>query len=203
MVTAAVDVRSMTVSDGDRRFHFTADCAAGTATLECDGRSIRVRLLRWGEKCALARFASAGPEFLSGQMLRACVGDGTENELEHGAALALTLWLHAPDEPPLPMDVQLLARVTLDVCRALGAPVEALAQHNAPEIEALWRALDRVVLPAQTAADDDVTQIIVVPDGAAAAASLAAPLLQAGVEMAAAALVPSPAHKFPVVAAAL
>lgn len=172
-MTATVDTRSGTVRDGERQFRFTADCLAGTATLDCDGRRIGVRVLRWAEKSALARFASAGAAFLSAQLLQVCAG-AAESDPECAAALALLLWLDAPDEPPLPMDARLLAQVTLDLCAALGTSVDDLARRPAAEVETLWRAMDRAATaPADDAADDGVTRIIVLPDeiGDAAAAT--------------------------------
>ena len=162
-MAATVDVQSLTVRDGDRRYGFTADCAAGTAMLHAD-KAVRIRLLRWGEKCALARYASAGPDFLAEQVLKLCAD--APGALMRDPALALVLWLHAPEEPPLPMDARLLARVTLYLCRALGSQPPEIAALPAPEVEQLWRALDGARPAAEAALPDDVTQIIVLPDEA-------------------------------------
>jgi hypothetical protein len=183
----------MTVADGDKRYRFAADCGAGTASLDAGGRAISLRLLRWGEKCALARFASAGADFLAGQMLKLCADQPAEGTRE--AALALLLWLHAPDEPPLPMEARLLARVTLDLCQALTMPLPELAQRSAPEVELLWQALGRTQA-AETLPDDAVTRILVLPDEAAeamgpAAASPTAPIAVSGQPD------PAPAERIP------
>ena len=163
-MAATVDPQSLTVGEGAQRWQFVLDAAGGSASLQGEDGPIRLRLLRWGEKCALARFAAVGGEFLAAQMLRTCA-DPPPTGRTDGAARALLLWLHAPDVPPLPMDTGVLARVTLDVRVALGCGLDDLARRPAPEIEALWHALDRPQTgSAQTAADDDVTRIMVLPD---------------------------------------
>jgi hypothetical protein len=203
-VTATVDARTLSVADGDKRYRFTADCGAGTASVDADGGAISLRLLRWGEKCALARFASAGADFLAGQMLRLCADQSAEGARE--AALALVLWLHAPGEPPLPMDARLLARVTLDLCQALTMPLAELALRPAPEVELLWQALGRTQA-AETLPDDALTRILVLPDEAAeaidpATPSSAAPIAASGQpEPAPAERVSNPAIPSPLAAA--
>lgn len=170
-MAATVDVRSLTVCDGDRRYRFTADCAGGTATLEAE-TGIHIRLLRWGEKCALARYAAAGPDFLAAQMLRLCADEPGAHMRD--PALALVLWLHAPDEPPLPMDAPLLARVTLDLTRRLSSQLSEIAALPAPAVEQLWRVLEGAQPPADAALPDEVTQIIVLPDEMKAASGVVA-----------------------------
>jgi hypothetical protein len=164
-VTATVDATTLTVRGGEQRYRFVVDCASGNASLEADGVTIGIRLLRWGEKCALARFAAAGVDFLARQLLHICSDPAPPDAATRDAALALVQWVHAPDEPPLPMDARLLARVTLDLCDVLGCGIEDLALRPAPEVEALWHARDqRQPVPAEMAPANDVTRIVVLPD---------------------------------------
>jgi hypothetical protein len=164
-VTATVDATTLTVRGGEQRYRFVVDCASGNASLEADGVTVGIRLLRWGEKCALARFAAAGVDFLARQLLHICSDPAPPDAATRDAALALVQWVHAPDEPPLPMDARLLARVTLDLCDVLGCGIEDLALRPAPEVEALWHARDqRQPVPAEMAPANDVTRIVVLPD---------------------------------------
>jgi hypothetical protein len=136
-----VDARASVVRVGGGAIPFEVDCGRGTAVLDPAGRPRRLRLLRWREKCALARFANADPEFLERQFLVACAGAAAESDEERTDALAaLAVWLHAPDGDALPLDPDLLAEATLGLCSDLALSPAALGAMAATEVEALWRA---------------------------------------------------------------
>jgi hypothetical protein len=166
-MTATVEIRTMRVGSETAGFPFTLDAAGGTATMMAAGHAVTVRLMLWAEKRALARFAGLGGAFLAEQIATTCAGF-VDDPVEREAAIALALWLQAPAQPPLPLDESLLARVTLDICRAFGLSLADAGARPAPEIEALWRALQQPSQP-RLDADDGVTRIVVVPDEPSAA----------------------------------
>ena len=161
---AEVDPARMVVRSPTAVFAFEADCGRGTAIFDATGAPVPLQLMRWGEKCGLARFAELGPAFVEDQILRLCAAPAADAERRE-ALLSLILWLHAPLEPPLPFDERLLARVTLELCHALDGPPAVIAEMSAPTVEALWRALPAAADQAR-ATDPDVTRIVVVPDRA-------------------------------------
>ena len=173
-MTTVVNTEGMLVHVGARSFPFEADCAGGAAVFDPDGSKIRLRLITWGEKCCIARFARFGPDFVERQFLGACAGSVPDPDC-HEAVAALALWLHTSGTIPLAFDPTLLARASLDLCRALATHPAAIAKRSAPEIEALWHALGQTGPTRQTISDDDdVTRIIVLPDEERADAQAAA-----------------------------
>ena len=163
-MNTVVDTQGMLVHVGAISFRFEADCAGGVAVFDPGGSRIRLRLITWGEKCGIARFARFGPDFVERQFLGACAGSVPDPGC-HEAVAALALWLHASGTIPLAFDPVLLAHASLDLCRALATEPAAIAERPAPEIEALWHALGQAGPTRQTRPDDDdVTRIIVLPD---------------------------------------
>lgn len=168
-MTARVDARALVVRDGATAIPFAVDCGIGAATLDPAGDAHRLRVLRWNEKCSLARFADAGPAFIERQFMAIC-SDGTipDDPSRRAAAAALALWLHR--SPALPLDPALLAGVTLRLSAALGVGPADLAALPAPEVEALWQAIEAQdtssdsVDPKARIVPDDVTRIVIEPD---------------------------------------
>jgi hypothetical protein len=169
---ARVDARALVVRDGATEIPFAVDCGRGVATLDPQGEALPLRVLRWGEKCSLARFADAGPAFVEWQVLAICGGAAIERDAPLRPALAaLARWLHGPDAPALPLDPFLLGEVTIGLCAALRVGPADLASLAAPEVEALWRAAG-VADPASAAVHeaaavtvpDGVTRILIEPD---------------------------------------
>lgn len=168
MTLPRIDADAMVVRDGDRALPFEAVVAQGSAVLDPGGAAVTVRLLGWSEKCALARFAGQGGAFLERQLLLACA-PGVQ-AADHDAAVALAMWLHAPEGDALPFDAALLARVTAGLCERLGQGPAELARLPAPEVEALWRAMAEqpgvTAAPAHAAAPppERTTRIVIEPD---------------------------------------
>jgi hypothetical protein len=186
---AHVDGAAGAVRLGDASWPLELDCASSTATLVVDGSRLVLRPLRWREKTVLARFAGLGEAFLRDQLVRACLAEGEppRDGPAGEAVLAVALWLNA-GEPAgaapaaLPLDGEVLALATLDVCRSLGLAPGDLDDRDAPEVEALFRAAERdagaarpgappadaPVLPGPPhdpwAASEGVRRILVVPD---------------------------------------
>jgi hypothetical protein len=169
-----VDARASVVRVGGGTIPFEVDCGRGTAVLDPAGRPRRLRLLRWREKCALARFAHADPDFLERQFLVACAGVAAESDEERtGALSALAVWLHAPDGDALPLDPDLLAEATFGLCADLALSPAALGAMAATEVEALWRAaqgarpvdaFDSVDPDSRPPLEPGVTRILIRPD---------------------------------------
>ncbi len=179
-MTARVDTRAMLVRHGAMAIAFAADCGAGTAVLDPAGAPHPIRLLRWREKCLLARFADAAPEFLEAQFVAISSGAAPDDPERREALSALVFWLHGAT--PLPLDIRLLGEVTLDLCAALGIGPAALGELAVPEVETLWHARDthgdREEIPAGADvayAPSGVTRIQIEPDPPEAAALLAVP----------------------------
>lgn len=165
-MTATVIVRMMRVEGNGSEYPFSVDCVTGVATLDA-GQAVTVRPLLWAQKRALARFASLGDLYQRDEFARICVSP-TNDDSAREAALALALWINAPEDGPLPLETALLARVTRDVCRSWGLTAVDLDARPAPEVESLWRHSGEPV-PAVSTPDDGITRIIVVPDAESAA----------------------------------
>lgn len=168
MPLPGIDTDAMVVREDARALPFAVDVAAGTAVLASAAEAVAIRLLTWGEKCALARFAGQGGAFLERQVLLACAPAADASSRD--AALALAMWLHAPDGDALPFDPRLLARVTVELCARLGSGPDAIATLPAPAAEALWRAGAAAAAPAgersrtPDGTGSGTTRIVVEPD---------------------------------------
>lgn len=136
----AIDAEHMVVRTEGGAITFTVHAADGTAILDAEGAAIAVRLLSWGEKSAIARFATAGGGFVEQQVLATCA-PAAGGDLRD-AALALARWLHAPAGDALPFDPALLAQATARLGAWWRLRPDELAALPAPSVEALWRALD-------------------------------------------------------------
>ncbi|OEO32853.1 hypothetical protein VW23_009505 [Devosia insulae DS-56] len=167
-MAARVDIRQMQVRDGDLTLPFTADAGAGTAVLDPLGQPSKLRTVRWGEKCRLARYADADPAFLEAQFLALCSDGGPADAVRRPALVALALWLQGTAAPPLPLDPTGLGEVTLGLCRTLGITPVQLGEMAVPEVEALWLALGQSDTAATTTDADPVadgmTRIVIEPD---------------------------------------
>ncbi len=178
-MAARVDIRQMQVRDGDLTLPFTADAGAGTAVLDPLGQPSKLRTVRWGEKCRLARYADADPAFLEAQFLAICSDGGPADVARRPALVALALWLQGTAAPPLPLDPTRLGEVTLGLCRTLAIGPVQLGEMPVPEVEALWLALGQSDLAATTSdADplaDGMTRIVIEPDPGPATDDVAEP----------------------------
>jgi len=159
---AVIHTEEMCVRDGTREIPFTLDIASSTARLDPFGASCDVRLLTWGEKGALSRYAGEGAKFIEQQLLATCVSGDVEAERK--ALIALVLWLHAPQGNSLALDSVLLARVTKALCPVLGIGPAELAALPTPDVEAIWLADDPSAQRTQSAPRADDTRIVVEPD---------------------------------------
>jgi hypothetical protein len=140
MMAARVDPRAMVVHLDDGCIPFGLNCAEGTAALDPSGDARSLRLLSWSEKCALARFAGAGAEFIEQQFLAVCTEGKADGDPPRREALAaLAHWLNAPSGHALPLDADLLAEVTVRVCEALALSPSELGMMSAADVEALSR----------------------------------------------------------------
>lgn len=140
MALPHVDAEHMVVHAGRQAIAFSVRVTDGTAMLDPDGAAIDVRLLTWGEKSAIARFAAAGDGFVQRQQLIACAPLADDDLSD--ATLALVRWLHAPAGDALPFDPALLAQATARLGAWWRLRPDELAALPAPSVEALWRALD-------------------------------------------------------------
>ncbi len=182
-MAAYVDISGCVVRNGERTWPFAVDCRDGAARIALDAGEFTLRPLGWREKRNLARFSHLGETFLQQQLLRLSLADAAVDlptAAEEVAALStLARWLNAPDgRAGLPLDVQLLARVTLEVSRMLHLTPDAFDELPATEVEILWQAgragtaqeeaaVSRPTTRSAEAAD--TTRIIVVPDADGAA----------------------------------
>ncbi|MES2443083.1 MAG: hypothetical protein V4574_09655 [Pseudomonadota bacterium] len=154
-MAARVDTRAMLVRDGAFAIAFAVDCGAGTAVLDPSGAPHALRLLRWHEKCGLARFVDAGPEFLEAQFVAISGGALPGDAARRDALGALAFWLHGT--APLPLDTALLGEVTLALCAALAIGPAELGALPAPEVETLWHACGAAGAGAGTHAPDSTS----------------------------------------------
>ncbi|MDB6062022.1 MAG: hypothetical protein JWM78_2125 [Verrucomicrobiaceae bacterium] len=186
-MTAYVDANNCSVRDGDNAWPFAIDCHDGSVRIVLDNSSYQLHPLAWREKRNLARFAHLGEQFLQTQFLRTSLGASLEKSVdtrastnkaaelpasaEHRAALSvLARWLNAPDGNfGLPLDQQLLASVTLDICRNMQLAPTAFDTLAASDVEILWQAT-RANAPAPTQNAQPIapvsgkTRIVVLPD---------------------------------------
>jgi hypothetical protein len=177
-VAAKVDATALVVRAGNSAWPFSIDRGGASVTINFDGVAYCVRPQSWREKVRLARFARLGEAFLQASFLECCVADGVPARVEpehKEALLALVLWINLPDDESagLPLDTDQLARVTIAVCRAMNVGPLAIAELSAPEVESLWRNLDREAGPDEInqrriAEETFDTRIVVLPDAAAA-----------------------------------
>lgn len=166
---------------GDCEWPFQVDCRDDSVSLDLNGTRYRVRPLLWREKLALARFAGLGDTFLKDEFVRLSLADPDtipRNGEEADVLFELARWFNAPNEnASLPFDPTTLARVTVDLCRALGLAPRDFDGRDANEVELMWAALrsessagDDASPPAlgrQFAAgleSKETTKIMVVPD---------------------------------------
>lgn len=171
-----VDGKNCTVRDGEMAWPFDIDCHDGVAHITLDNRRYALRPLGWREKRNLARFAHLGEQFLQTQFIRVSLKDSDAEvpatDDQRIVLSALARWLNAPDGNfGLPLDAQLLATVTLDICRSMHLAPTVFDPLDAMEVEMLWRAAQRKqVMPtqadAQAPATPGMTRIVVVPDRA-------------------------------------
>ena len=176
-MTARINERDAQVSVDARTWRFVLDVGRGTACVELDGARFTLRAQSWQQKRMLARFAHLGERFLEDQFLRSCLvddepppADGVARE----ALVALARWINAPEGKfGLPLDQQLLACVTLQVCRALGSTPQAFAGVDATDVEMLWQAA-RMDAPGTEEAGTQ-NRIVVIPDGGAPSETRAGP----------------------------
>lgn len=170
-----IDANSCAVRDGDAVWPFDIDCRDGVAHIALDTCRYVLRPLSWREKRNLARFTHLGEQFLQTQFLRLSLKE-TDAEFpmageERAVLSALARWLNAPDGNfGLPLDRQLLASVTLDICRAMNLVPTAFDALDAMEVEMLWQAAcAKQPTTTQTEASASIapgmTRIVVVPDG--------------------------------------
>ena len=173
----SVDPDTMQVAGRHRAVPFVMDWPGGGAVLSPDDDPCTVRRLGWGEKRALARFATAGAGFLERELVAICGSSGGPVSPDrHGAMLALTMWLDSPGGDALPFDATLLASASLKVAAATGLTLDALDARPACDVELLWRALETVPRGAAQSdlqpsaidrpahAADAFTHIVVLPD---------------------------------------
>jgi hypothetical protein len=168
---------ALVVRSGNSAWTFSVDRGGFSATISLGGVAYRVRPQSWREKVRLARFARLGEAFLRASFLECCVAGGVPAavEPEHKEALlALALWINLPDDDAagLPLDTDQLARVTIAVCRAMNIGPLAIAELSAPEVESLWRNLNREAGPdeinhGRIAQETFDTKIVVLPDSPA------------------------------------
>jgi hypothetical protein len=177
-VRASVDAQALVVRSGKTAWPFTIDHGGDSATITLDGVAYRVRPQSWREKVRLARFARLGEAFVEASFLECCVAGGVPARLaaDHKEALlALALWINLPDDDTagLPLDADQLARATIAVCRAMSIGPLAIADLSAPEVESLWRNLDRgspdEIDHGQPAWETFDNKIVVLPDAASPA----------------------------------
>ena len=170
-MAAFVDAKNAVVRDGDAAWPFDIDCRDGVARIALDDNLYVVRPLAWREKRNLARFAHLGEHFLQTQFLRVSLNDGGKNlsttEESRSVLSALARWINAPDgDFGLPLDQQLLASVTLDICRSLQLGPDMFNTLDASEVELLWQAT-RATQPlppdATPTAEPGMTRIVVIP----------------------------------------
>lgn len=171
-----VDANNTVVRDGEQQWAFDIDCRDGSARIALEGDHYVVRPLAWREKCNLARFSHLGESFLQTQFLRASLdhGDLPPAENSRAALSALARWINAPDGNfGLPLDQQVLAEVTLDICNSLQLAPAAFHALAANEIEMLWQTsrTRQALTPKATAINTShadmpmgTTRIVVVPD---------------------------------------
>jgi hypothetical protein len=198
---AQVDGNQCVVRVGDDVWPFDIDCRSDVARIVIDSQCYTLRPLGWREKRNLARYSHLSEAFLQHQFLRVSVADDTQGlptAHEHREALsALARWLNAPDGKfGLPLDRQILAAVTLDVCRTMQLTPATFDALDAAEVEMLWHAgraqrptstEDRVdSTPDATAADATtadgaaMTRIVVVNDRQKPEEAIAGNALEAG-----------------------
>jgi hypothetical protein len=140
-----VDSDGCSVRDGDSEWPFVIDCANGDAHIRVADCDYVLRPLGWRQKRNLARYAHLGEQFLQTQFLRISLDDPQrdlpESTNERDVLSALARWLNAPDGNfGLPLDKQLLASVTLDICRDMQLPPSTFDALDASEVEMLWQA---------------------------------------------------------------
>lgn len=173
---ASVDAEALVVRSGDSAWPFSVDRGGVSATITLDGVAYRVRPQSWREKVRLSRFARLGESFVESSFLECCVAEGgpaCAATAHKEALLALALWINLPgdDTAGLPLDADQLARVTIEVCRSMNIGPLAIADLSAPEVESLWRNLDRATIPNDEnhwprAEETFDTKIVVLADAA-------------------------------------
>jgi hypothetical protein len=168
-VAALINEAAAEVSVDAQTWKFALDVGRGTACIEIEGARFTLHAQSWQQKRMLARFAHLGETFLEDQLLRsslvgvASLPEGSARE----ALVALARWINGPcGNAGLPLDQQLLARVTLQVCRAMQAAPQALDSLDAAEVEMLWQAA-RLDAPETEQADAHANRILIVPDAGA------------------------------------
>lgn len=174
-----VDAKDCVVRDGVRAWPFDIDCHDGAAHVTLNKRRYTLYPLGWREKCSLARFTHLGESFLQNQFLRAALKEGDAElpvaEEARAVLSALARWINAPDGNfGLPLDRQLLASVTLDICRSMHLAPTAFDALNASDVEMLWQAARSAhATPdeASTASASGMTRIVVLPEGGDSALS--------------------------------
>jgi hypothetical protein len=184
-----VDALAQRIVSGDREWRFQVDCREDSVSLELNGTVYRVRPLRWREKRALARFVSLGEEFLKREFVRVSLADPDREPAkaeETDVLFELARWFNTPESGDLlPFDAPVLAKVTFDLCRAMGLAPKDFDQRDASEVELLWtaaqgaggeeqqeesreavsfRGLTRGSSTAERLVPSESTRILIVPD---------------------------------------
>ena len=161
-----MDERQGVVRVAEQIWPFELDLRSGTVSLRLTGKPLRLRRPSWREKRNLARFTHLGEGFLREQFLRLSLADGgalPESPAAREALWALSRWLSGPrGHGNLPLDPELLARVTLELCRSMGWSPAVLEDLEADEVESLWRTAGGDWEAEREGAN--ATRIVVVPD---------------------------------------
>jgi len=136
-MTVRVDAAAGVVAEDDRHWPLRLDCRTGTAVLRVGDREITVAPVRWRDKQRLARWAHLGPAFVTEHSVDLAVAPGTELD-EHTRPLvaAVAAFLNGDG---LPLSPELLADVTVEVCRLTGLAPAAFDDRDAADVEAAWR----------------------------------------------------------------
>ena len=149
---------------------FVLDARQGAASIDFAESRFTLRSQSWQDKRKLARFAHLGERYLEEYFLRSCVVDGgplPSDGPEREALLALARWLNAPGgKDGLPLNQQLLAGVTLQVCRAIQTIPQTFDALDAVDVELLWQAA-RMEPPPRAAEEQPsgaANRIVIVPD---------------------------------------
>jgi len=175
-MSGRVDERTQEVRVGERAWPFELNCQDGSVSVDLGDRRFDVRPQSWRQKRILARFSHLDTRQVRERFLELAVGQAPlpAAESEREALWALACWVNAPSgERGLPLDSQLLARATLQVCRALAALPQSLDALDASDVESLWRAAGPEQRESASSPDAGHKRIVVVADDAMAPVSSA------------------------------
>jgi hypothetical protein len=136
-MTVRVDAAAGVVAEDDRHWPLRLDCRTGTAVLRVGDREITVAPVRWRDKQRLARWAHLGPAFVTEHSVDLAVAPGTELD-EHTRPLVAAVAAFL-DSDALPLSPELLAGVTVELCRLTGLAPAAFDDRDAADVEAAWR----------------------------------------------------------------